>query len=69
MPPQLTGDEALAVPVIAVGLCQLLFGNRAALGRCKKQHAPFRSLCKALFVTDGTKVIMASLARRSLRQT
>jgi hypothetical protein len=44
--PQLTGqkkptfgsrDEAPAVPLVAVGLCQFLFGQRAALGRCKKQ--------------------------------
>jgi len=43
--PQLTGekkppfgsvDEALAVLLVVAGFCQLLFGNRAALGRCKK---------------------------------
>ena len=49
-----SGDEALAVPFVSVGFCQLLFGNRAALSRCKK-HSPSRSLRKALFVVGGTK--------------
>jgi hypothetical protein len=36
-----SGDEALAVPVVAVGFFQLLFGNCAAVGRCR-QHAALR---------------------------
>ena len=40
-----SGDEALAVLVVAVGFCQFFFGNRATLGRCKETCA-LRSPCK-----------------------
>src|SRR4029079_19231595 len=48
-------NQAPAVPLVAVGLRQFLFGQRAALGRCKK-HAASDHPCKALLVTGGTKV-------------
>jgi hypothetical protein len=63
--PQLTGekkptfgsvDEALAGLLVVAGFCELLFGNRAALGRCKKYHAtPIP--CEAQFVTGSTKCV------------
>jgi hypothetical protein len=37
-------DETLVVPLVATGFRQLLFGNRAALGGCKKQHTHPRTL-------------------------
>jgi len=42
------------VPVVALGLCQLLFGNRAALCRCKK-HAPSRSRRETQFIAGSPK--------------
>ena len=36
-----SGDEAPVVPLVPAGFCQLLFGNRAALGR-RIKHTPLQ---------------------------
>ena len=53
MPTFGSGDEALAVPVIVVRLCQFLFGLRSALGRCK--HRIRLSLFEGVIVAAGLK--------------
>jgi hypothetical protein len=64
---QLTGDEepafgsigeAPAVPLVAAGFRQLLFGNGAALGRRNEKHAALQitpRLCAA--IADGAKMV------------